>query len=153
LREILRDRRTIITLVLMPLLLYPLLSLAFQKLLLTGLAGKQQLRLRIGIEADQKDVILELLRLGTRALAQADAPGAEEKDSSPEIECVFPQNVEVEVLKLAIDLGIRVRGDKPPSLNPRRRVEVDLELVSLEGLSAAKPATEYAEKCLGAASE
>ena len=32
--EILRDRRTIITLVLMPLLLYPLLSLAFQQFLL-----------------------------------------------------------------------------------------------------------------------
>src|SRR5215468_2060921 len=34
LSEILRDRRTIITLVLMPLLLYPLLSMAFQRLLL-----------------------------------------------------------------------------------------------------------------------
>jgi ABC-2 type transport system permease protein/sodium transport system permease protein len=36
LNEILRDRRTIITLVLMPLLLYPLLSLAFQQFLLAG---------------------------------------------------------------------------------------------------------------------
>ena len=35
LREILRDRRTIITLVLMPLLLYPVLSLIFNKLLVS----------------------------------------------------------------------------------------------------------------------
>nr|MCU0872044.1 hypothetical protein [Pirellulaceae bacterium] len=31
LREILRDRRTIVTLLLMPLLVYPLLSLGFQR--------------------------------------------------------------------------------------------------------------------------
>ena len=37
LREILRDRRTILTLVLMPLLLYPLLSIAFQQFFLSQL--------------------------------------------------------------------------------------------------------------------
>ena len=37
LRETLRDRRTMVTLVLMPLLVYPLLSIAFQKLLLASL--------------------------------------------------------------------------------------------------------------------
>lgn len=37
--EILRDRRTIITLVLMPLLVYPLLSVAFRTLALSGVAG------------------------------------------------------------------------------------------------------------------
>jgi sodium transport system permease protein len=36
LRETLRDRRTIVTLVLMPILVYPLLSIAFQKLVLTS---------------------------------------------------------------------------------------------------------------------
>ena len=35
LRETLRDRRTIITLLLMPILVYPLLSIGFQKLMLT----------------------------------------------------------------------------------------------------------------------
>jgi len=37
LRETLRDRRTIITLVVMPLLVYPLISLVFQRFLLSGL--------------------------------------------------------------------------------------------------------------------
>src|SRR5262245_59259552 len=36
LREILRDRRTILTLLLMPLLVYPLLSVAFQQFLLAS---------------------------------------------------------------------------------------------------------------------
>ena len=35
LREIVRDRRTIFTLILMPLLAYPLLSMAFQSLVLS----------------------------------------------------------------------------------------------------------------------
>ena len=34
LREILRDRRTMITLILMPLIVYPLLALLFQRILL-----------------------------------------------------------------------------------------------------------------------
>ena len=36
LRETLRDRRTIITLVIMPLLVYPILSLAFRQFLLSS---------------------------------------------------------------------------------------------------------------------
>ena len=42
LREILRDRRTILTLVLMPLLLYPLLSIAFQQFFLSQLNAVEQ---------------------------------------------------------------------------------------------------------------
>lgn len=42
LRETLRDRRTIITLVMMPLLLYPLLSMAFNRFLVMSTAGVTQ---------------------------------------------------------------------------------------------------------------
>ncbi len=42
LRESLRDRRTIITLVLMPLLVYPLLSMILQRLLITTAAGDNE---------------------------------------------------------------------------------------------------------------
>jgi hypothetical protein len=38
LREILRDRRTIITLIVMPLLIYPLLAVVFQRFLMTSLS-------------------------------------------------------------------------------------------------------------------
>jgi ABC-2 type transport system permease protein/sodium transport system permease protein len=50
LSEILRDRRTIITLVLMPLLLYPLLGMAFPQFLVS-LAGEPARELRIGVPA------------------------------------------------------------------------------------------------------
>ena len=39
LRETLRDRRTIVTLVVMPLVLYPLLALVFQRFLITSLSS------------------------------------------------------------------------------------------------------------------
>lgn len=68
LSEILRDRRTIVTLVLMPLLLYPLLSIAFRQLLLsTGAATTEQITLlRIGFirQADASEF------LATMSLAQ-----------------------------------------------------------------------------------
>src|SRR3954469_14955714 len=54
LTEILRDRRTIMTLVLMPLLLYPLLSLAFQQFLLShSITGADDLdTVRIGFQTE-----------------------------------------------------------------------------------------------------
>lgn len=53
LRESLRDRRTIVTLVLMPLLVYPLLSLVLNRALLTNMTASQPGRVvRIGIASD-----------------------------------------------------------------------------------------------------
>lgn len=58
--SILRDRRTIITLVLMPLLLYPLLTLAFQQFLLASdLHKKSPSEWRLGV-ANESD--LQILR-------------------------------------------------------------------------------------------
>jgi ABC-2 type transport system permease protein/sodium transport system permease protein len=55
LSEILRDRRTIFTLVLMPLLLYPLLAMAFPQFLI-GLKGEPQAAVRIGVPAPVDDL-------------------------------------------------------------------------------------------------
>jgi ABC-2 type transport system permease protein/sodium transport system permease protein len=49
LRETLRDRRTIITLVVMPTLIYPLLALAFQRFLLTSVTVTQDVQYEIGV--------------------------------------------------------------------------------------------------------
>ncbi len=55
LRESLRDRRTIVTLVLMPLLVYPLLSLILNRVLLTSLSNNSEVELTIGIGVDLVD--------------------------------------------------------------------------------------------------
>ena len=60
LREILRDRRTLITLVLMPLLVYPILSMVFQRSILSAFtSGKQQIL--IGVEDERVARALEEL--------------------------------------------------------------------------------------------
>ncbi|MEI8383662.1 MAG: ABC transporter permease subunit/CPBP intramembrane protease [Planctomycetota bacterium] len=51
LREILRDRRTIITLVAMPLLIYPLLGVTLQKLLMAQLAAKSKVEYRLAFQS------------------------------------------------------------------------------------------------------
>jgi hypothetical protein len=52
LRETLRDRRTIITLVVMPLLIYPLLALVFQRFLLTSIKVSENIDYVIGVESE-----------------------------------------------------------------------------------------------------
>jgi len=59
LRESLRDRRTIITLVLMPILVYPLLSMALQRLMLgTVRGGPQQVQYIVGVPDDDTAKVL-----------------------------------------------------------------------------------------------
>src|SRR5689334_23011322 len=55
LRETLRDRRTIITLVLMPLLVYPVLGVAFRQFLLTSFQQPSDVHLQIAAE-NQEDI-------------------------------------------------------------------------------------------------
>lgn len=53
LREIMRDRRTIVTLVGMPLLIYPLLGVTFQKLMVTQAANQMKVEYTITFESKQ----------------------------------------------------------------------------------------------------
>jgi sodium transport system permease protein len=69
LREILRDRRTIVTLVVMPLVLYPLLALVFQRFLLTSLTSQGVVEYVIGVDSTHTKMQLEeQLRLGGELL-------------------------------------------------------------------------------------
>ncbi len=58
LRETLRDRRTILTLVMMPLLLYPLLGMTLQRFLLST-KESQSRSLVIGLATEQEGMLLQ----------------------------------------------------------------------------------------------
>lgn len=65
LRESLRDRRTIVTLVLMPLLVYPLLSLVLNRVLLTSVSARAENVVTMGLAVNVRDSqIPGLLELG-----------------------------------------------------------------------------------------
>ena len=61
LRESLRDRRTVMTLILMPILVYPLLSMALQRLLIGSATAKQEEIFIIGIDDEEKQAIVDAL--------------------------------------------------------------------------------------------
>src|SRR6476646_2406921 len=69
LREILRDRRTIVTLVVMPILIYPLLAVVFQRFLVTSLSGSdnEEITYVIGVDSRIERQVLD------RQLEQGDA--------------------------------------------------------------------------------
>ena len=89
LREILRDRRTIVTLVLMPVLLYPLLAIAFRHFFLSGMGTVAVPQYRLGVPSGEHGRALNhLLETGDKAWKSANRvaprPG-EEFAAHPEI--------------------------------------------------------------------
>lgn len=91
LREILRDRRTLITLVLMPLLVYPILSMVFQRSLISAWSTASQQKLIIAVTSEQTgSLIKDNLRVGNAYLRaeRGDGPpknrsGNESNDDEP----------------------------------------------------------------------
>jgi sodium transport system permease protein len=78
-RETLRDRRTIVTLVLMPLLVYPLLGVAFQKFLFTSLKPKSEPVYLIGVDTPEAErIVTEFLLVGEDQLVRRRNRTAEE---------------------------------------------------------------------------
>lgn len=61
LREILRDRRTIITLVAMPLLIYPLLGVTLQKLLISHLSAHPKIEYRVALQSRRDEQLFRNL--------------------------------------------------------------------------------------------
>jgi ABC-2 type transport system permease protein/sodium transport system permease protein len=80
LREILRDRRTILTLVVMPILIYPLLAVVFQRFLLTSLAVNQDVHYAIGVDSEPTKALFEnQLAAGEALLAKQEKASASQR--------------------------------------------------------------------------
>src|SRR5688500_13179601 len=79
--EILRDRRTIITLVFMPLLLYPLLSVAFQQFFLaSSIDPNRGLVYRLGFETEEEArVFFAFLDYGNQIMGTQKTPDDSKK--------------------------------------------------------------------------
>ena len=162
LREILRDRRTIITLIGMPLLIYPLLGVTFQKLLVTQATNKSKTEYRLCFANDRDSRIFrhvfrqaESLRHPDRRLDRPMDTEPEGTSEDPYWVLLDPRNpdasvdIDLLVANRTADLGIRLQdGDEkgpwhfelvsrtssPYSLDARRAVEERLQLFSEESL-------------------
>lgn len=133
LRESLRDRRTIITLVLMPLLVYPLLSMILQRLLITTAPKSEADILRVGVENPAlKGPLEETIAFGKHILAvrgaqtlsieRSDAPpsllSGEKASQQIAVQQILAQDIEMFLIerdgRAALQAGaidILIRGD------------------------------------------
>ncbi len=164
-RETLRDRRTIMTLLLMPVLLYPILTLAFQRFVLSS-AANLKIEYILGFET------VEASRVVGRCLqvteeedsyipSKRERPGlfelpqnAESKPiEKPQIKYEITPHLERDVQNYRVDVGIRIKRNTRPQLRPNADMAVDLELVYLPGNKLGERARDYMESLLNSASK
>lgn len=106
LKETLRDRRTIVTLVLMPLLVYPLLSLGLRQFLLSSVQSQGELTWLIGFESElERQQFRDLLEKGDKYVERAPSDLPFEKIGSP----IPAEGIETAVRDHRIDVGVRLR--------------------------------------------
>jgi ABC-2 type transport system permease protein/sodium transport system permease protein len=101
LREILRDRRTIITLVAMPLLIYPLLGVTLQKLIMTQVSARSKVEYRIALQSRRDETAFrQLFGRGHSLVAEREGrqPNAQNRNQGtfddPFIELLIPNRTE-----------------------------------------------------------
>ncbi len=167
LREILRDRRTIVTLLLMPLLVYPLLSLGFQRMLLTSLDSSRQVRGVIAVRSQADfERVEQMLQYGELLIRDRPTPASPPKKPAaaenaklplpePRIEMTLTvrPNPEDDVAAGEADLAVLVQrgpasAGRNSSLGPLR-----CELVSRAGSTLSQAALDYVQERLQAVNE
>jgi ABC-2 type transport system permease protein/sodium transport system permease protein len=135
LREILRDRRTIITLVVMPLVIYPLLAIAFQRFLFTSIAVQSDVSYMIAVDSQPAQrALFDQLHAGSARLSkQAEATGAQEQVGPPTAERVIKN---LTGTRAAPEVSIIVLAD----IDIKRQVENSF--VHVAALQKRSPASE-----------
>lgn len=159
LREILRDRRTIITLVAMPLLIYPLLGVTMQKLLISELTEQVKLEYRIAFENEAAwDLVTRMFLDGQRHLAEVaghpfdPAHQAAGTADDPLLQVILPKSsteekdVDQFVANREADLGIRLLNTEHPGT-------WDCELVYRDSSPLSRDARRFVEDRLRAFNE
>ncbi len=154
LRETLRDRRTIVTLVLMPLLVYPLLSVAFKQFLLSNFqqATPTQWRIAVAGEAESK-VLGYVLGHGHRLLAAGSSTNQETDDPNPgELAIFVTSDLDDAVRKGEVDLAIRMSSQPPegPADAPINAGQNQFLLIYRSEQAIGSRVAEYVERRLRA---
>jgi ABC-2 type transport system permease protein/sodium transport system permease protein len=155
LSEILRDRRTIVTLVAMPLLLYPLLSVAFLQFAFLGKADAERgMKYVLGFSSPAEAEVF-LARIGQIGAGRSDkAPKLDVREGPPE-------ELEISLRSGGLDLVVHIpevaqlvtKADGRPLPLAGRDWQFNCELKFLVGSPAGQGALTYIERQLAAADE
>jgi len=166
LREILRDRRTIITLVFMPLLVYPLLNMIFQKFLVTSLQSASEVVVYVGVESElEGHTLLEYLSAGEKILLQQGeiAPPTRGDNATnglalpnmaaePVVEVRPVSGLRSQVAEGMIDVGVKIltSDNAPPADESSLRQPFRCELIYREESQLSATGVRFVEKRLNA---
>jgi ABC-2 type transport system permease protein/sodium transport system permease protein len=164
LRETLRDRRTILTLVLMPLLVYPLLSVAFQRLLASSQESPGRVDWVIGVSPPGELPRLQtLLALGDRLLQREAENGPHQAPAAggarqPPADAQRPaairwetgEDAEQDVREARTDLAIMVQRQDDSAGGPDA---ADCELLYRRNSELSRSAYDFVSQRLRAVNE
>lgn len=156
LREILRDRRTIVTLLLMPLLLYPLMSIAFQQFFVSQLSTTKAPRYRLAFEnkSDGQYLVHLLDEGGVHLVDIDDEQGLAQADrAQPVFEVAIRQALAEGIEDYEIHLGLRLVSTGPQHYDPRHDLAVNVEILYLKDWIASRDAATIIENALTVADE
>jgi ABC-2 type transport system permease protein/sodium transport system permease protein len=157
LREILRDRRTIFTLVLMPLLLYPLLTVIFQQFFAAHMGTVRVPHYAIGFRNVQEaQFLVHVLAHGGLLVYDAGVEPQPDAQGQPPkffVEGGVRPELEKGLDEYDIQAGLRVKGDGTHSFDPRRDLNLDVEILYREDSRDSRDAKELLEKHLRMAGE
>jgi sodium transport system permease protein len=146
LSEILRDRRTMLTLILMPVLVYPLLVIAFQQhFLASALAVRKSPIYRVGYrKAEDFERFLRQLQLGNEQVARIEPSSAQD---APTLDSRLSEDLEKDIKEAVIDLGVR----KVKDYRVIQDRVADFELLYRKDTAGIDDLLEFLERRLAAA--
>ncbi|MFO0878559.1 MAG: ABC transporter permease subunit/CPBP intramembrane protease [Gemmataceae bacterium] len=164
LSESLRDRRTVLTLVLMPLLLYPVLAMAFLQLMQYKRVEKEWPQFRVGVPGQMAEerlmvspggrAILEYWEIGKDQRLRRHTPSQQEvNEQSPPaylegLPRLFPVpvlDVEAAVRAGEVDVGVRLQPPGGFDADPRRIMRIECELLYRLDSTRSHDAVRYLE--------
>ena len=138
-KEILRDRRTLLTLVIMPLALYPIVGLVIQQFMVATAHPKAPIY-QIGFHSERDYGIVDhLLQLSHGGKP----PTAEAKKSLPTIQGVVQAPEELKRLLETGDIDVVVVVRNPLQIDPSKSIEVNLDFAFVQGRKLSEEAAKF----------
>ncbi|CAN5524493.1 ABC transporter permease subunit [soil metagenome] len=157
---VLRDRRTIVTLFLMPLLLYPLLAVCFRQFFLSQKADEAPPVYRIGFRNEvEANAIVDYFSLGRSALSKLIEKSSSEKSASnssdpqPRLSIHIADDLKKSLEDGNLDLGIQPLRAGGFQIDPQRDTHERWELLYREDSRYALDALHFVERLVSAGNE
>jgi sodium transport system permease protein len=150
---VLRDRRTLTTLLLMPFLLYPLLAIGFRQFLLSQQADRTARVYRIAFRNEEERSSIARYLLGGEALLKREAEAAPEQTPNPTLQSSVTNDLENALREGMYDLGMAPRREGGFRFDKGEELGEDWELLYRADSAFGQDAFRYMERLIAASNQ